>query len=163
MESSLATLDRPSWLNTIGVAGQDVDLVDGTIAENIAFGREDLTHEAIEASARQADAHAFITALPDGYATMVGHRGHALSGGQRQRIGIARALARRPSLLILDEATNAVDGLSETAILNLLRLRSADLTIIIISHHLGTHELCEDTIELEMGGMVDPAHVHVVG
>lgn len=150
----LTGIERDSWLNCIGVAGQDVDLVDGTIAENIAFGTEAYADADIEEAARRADAHDFIAWLPAGYTTQVGNRGYALSGGQRQRIGIARALIRNPKLLILDEATNAVDGLSEAAILSLLNTVKGQ-TIIIISHRPSTLALCDHTVTIDAGKVVE--------
>jgi len=147
----LSSLDPVQWLRAISVAGQDVDLIDGTLAENICFGARDLSQEAIEKAAYLADADGFIEALPEGYETLVGTRGTSLSGGQRQRIGLARALARRPSILILDEATNAVDGLSEAAIIDLLRKVPRRMTLIVISHRISTLALCEYGVVLENG------------
>lgn len=150
----LHELKRDDWLRTIAVAGQDIELFDGTIAENIAFGVPDADMAAIAAAAAAANAD-FISALPDGLATRIGDRGLALSGGQRQRIGIARALIRKPQILILDEATNAVDRLSETAILDALRLLPAQTTLIVISHRDSTLELCDAGVVLEDGRVIE--------
>lgn len=151
----LDRIDLSDWLATIGIAGQDVDLSDGTIEDNIRFGRHDLTDEQIRDAARDAEAHRFIESLPAGYATRVGSSGQSLSGGQRQRIGIARAIARRPSLLILDEATNSVDGLSETAIFELLHRLPGKPTIVVISHRVSTLALCDDAIVIDAGIVIE--------
>jgi ABC-type multidrug transport system fused ATPase/permease subunit len=151
----LAEIDPASWLDQIGIAGQDIDLVDGTIAENIAFGRSGLSEADIVEAARAADAHDFITALPQGYQTHVGDDGSNLSGGQRQRVAIARAFARKPSILILDEATNAVDGISEGAILGLLRRVRGDMTVIVISHRQSTIAQCDHAVSLLGGAVVE--------
>jgi subfamily B ATP-binding cassette protein MsbA len=153
--------DRPigdfplgEWRSRIAVAGQDAELVDATVAENIAYGRPDASREEIELAARVADAERFIADLPDGYATRVGRGGLSLSGGQRQRIGLARALVMRPDLLILDEATNAVDGLSERAIMDLLASHSHFRTALVISHRESTLANCEDAVVLDGGRVV---------
>ncbi|MBJ7456511.1 MAG: ABC transporter ATP-binding protein, partial [Thermoleophilia bacterium] len=100
----------------IGLVSQDVFLFDGTVRENIAYGDPDASPEAIEEAARLAEAHDFISALSDGYDTLVGERGQKLSGGQRQRLSIARAILRNPAILVLDEATSSVDNETEAAI-----------------------------------------------
>jgi subfamily B ATP-binding cassette protein MsbA len=133
------------------MAGQDIDLVEGTVTENIAYGMPGVDEAEIVQAARLADADHFIRGLPQGYGTRVGNRGMSLSGGQRQRIGLARALVRKPEILILDEATNAVDGISERAILSLLRGRSRGTMTIVISHRQSTLACCADGIVLEDG------------
>ncbi len=151
----LSELDRSDWRQSIALAGQDIDLVDGTIGDNIAYGRPDATAGEIEEAGRQADAHGFIASLPQGYATRVGLRGLSLSGGQRQRIGLARALIRDPALLILDEATNAVDGISEEVIMDLLREIRRDRTTIVISHRRSTLAACEVGVVMANGRVVE--------
>ena len=103
----------PAWRRRIGLVSQDTFLFNTTVRENIAYGWREASDAEIEAAARQAHAHEFVMELPAGYDTVVGDRGVRLSGGQRQRIALARAFVRRPELLILDEATNALDGVSE--------------------------------------------------
>ena len=100
----------------IGLVSQDVYLFDGTVRENIAYGDPDAPAEAVEEAARLAEAHEFISALSEGYDTLVGERGQKLSGGQRQRLSIARAILRNPAILVLDEATSSVDNETEAAI-----------------------------------------------
>jgi ATP-binding cassette, subfamily B, bacterial MsbA len=150
-ENELDTLDPTHWRNKIAMASQDLELVDGTIIENIAYGRSGASREEIEQAARLAEAHDFITGLSQGYDTLVGYRGINLSAGQRQRVALARALVRDPQILILDEATNAVDGLSEAAILATLRERSGRSTTIVISHHQATIEFCDEVVVLRDG------------
>jgi ATP-binding cassette, subfamily B, bacterial MsbA len=149
----LAEINVSEWLRAVAISGQDIDLIDGTIAENISYGRPDMSIATIEESARASYA-TFVDQMPQGFQTLVGPRGLSLSGGQRQRIGIARALARKPDLLILDEATNAVDHETEVAILqSLLRFRN-DMTILVISHRMSTLAICEQAIVLQRGSVV---------
>ena len=151
----LDEIDPGSWLAAIGIAGQDIDLIDGTIAENIAYGGPPLDDDAIQNAARQAHAHDFIMDFENGYDTRVSARGTSLSGGQRQRIGIARALARKPAILILDEATNAVDVASEKLINDVLKEVSGRITTIVVSHRASSLELCDDGIVLSEGRVLD--------
>lgn len=152
----LAEVDAVAWRSRIAIAGQDIELIDGTVFENIAYGVENATLEAIEDAARMADAHGFVTALPAGYDEPLGSGGATrLSGGQRQRIGLARALLRRPDLLILDEATSAVDGPSERAIMALLRDHAWFRTAIVISHRRSTLDACDIGIVVDAGRVVE--------
>jgi ABC-type multidrug transport system fused ATPase/permease subunit len=152
----LGTVRPSEWLARVALAGQDLDLLEGTVAYNIAYGKDGASMEEIEAAARLANAHEFISSLPDGYNTLVGPRGTILSGGQRQRVALARALVRRPEILILDEATSAVDGISESAIVAALRQAvRGTLTIIVISHRRSTVQHCDDGIVIEDGHVVE--------
>ncbi|NRP73288.1 Heterocyst differentiation ATP-binding protein HepA [Ensifer psoraleae] len=146
----LDQIDPSQWRRQIAVASQDLELVDGSIFENITYG-ENATIAEVERAAKLAEAHSFVEKLPEGYSTIVGYRGASLSAGQRQRIALARALVRDPQILILDEATNAVDGLSEAAIVETLRLRAGRRTTIVISHHRSTISFCDDVVVLGSG------------
>ncbi|AUX80134.1 ABC transporter ATP-binding/permease protein (plasmid) [Sinorhizobium fredii] len=146
----LDQIDPAQWRRQIAVASQDLELVDGSIHENITYGQEATAAE-VERAAKLAEAHSFIEMLPQGYETVVGYRGASLSAGQRQRIALARALVRDPAILILDEATNAVDGLSEAAIVETLKLRAGRRTTIVISHHRSTISFCDDVVVLGSG------------
>jgi ATP-binding cassette subfamily B protein len=142
-----------------GLVSQDVFLFDGTVAENIAYGDPDASPDQIEKAARLAEAHDFIAALPEGYATMVGERGQKLSGGQRQRLSIARAIVRDPAILVLDEATSAVDNETEAAIQRSLETVSKDRTTLVIAHRLSTVRHA-DRIHVLENGVVAEAGTH---
>ena len=136
--ADIRTLEQAELRNLMALVSQDVFLFHGTVAENIAYGVPNASTERIEAAAETAEAHEFITALPDGYATIVGERGQKLSGGQRQRLSIARALLTEAPILILDEATSAVDNETEAAIQRSLSRISRDHTMVVIAHRLST-------------------------
>jgi subfamily B ATP-binding cassette protein MsbA len=152
---SIAELNPRDWRASIAFAGQDVEFLDGTIYDNILMGREGATAADVERAACDADADSFIRALPQGYQTDVASRGLNLSAGQRQRIALARALIRDPQLLILDEATNAVDGVSETTILNALHRRAGRATTLVISHRASTLAACNQAIVVDGGRVVE--------
>jgi ATP-binding cassette subfamily B protein len=135
---SLATLADAEVRDAMGYVGQDLFLIDDTIAANIRYGNLAATDEQVRAAAQAAEADEFIRALPLGYATQVGERGLKLSGGQRQRIAIARALVRDPAILILDEATSAVDNETEAAIARSLSTITRDRTTLMVAHRLST-------------------------
>lgn len=143
------------WRSRIAIAGQDTELTVGTVAENIAYGCSFCDISEIREAAVAAGAADFIAALPSGYGTQVGDRGLNLSGGQRQRIGLARALLRNPDLLILDEATNAVDALLEDRIMALLGDRCYFRTALVISHRQSTLSMCQNGIVIERGKVVE--------
>jgi subfamily B ATP-binding cassette protein MsbA len=133
-DTPLSELHRTQWLRRVAIAGQDADLMAGTIAENIRFGRLNASDADLWEAARDAAIADTIRALPKGMKTLVGERGTKLSGGQRQRIGIARALLRNPDLLILDEATNAVEEGLEASILRTIAAKRRDRATILITH-----------------------------
>ncbi|WP_287223601.1 ABC transporter ATP-binding protein [Mesorhizobium sp.] len=149
--SPLDQIDPSHWRRHIALASQDLELVDGTIFENIIYGQDAASAGDAQRAAKLAEAHEFIEHLPQGYQTVVGYRGVNLSTGQRQRIALARALVRDPDILILDEATNAVDGLSEAAIVETLKSRAGRRTTIVISHHHSTISFCDDVVILSGG------------
>ncbi|MEM1240111.1 MAG: ABC transporter ATP-binding protein, partial [Cyanobacteria bacterium P01_H01_bin.26] len=134
----LRSLHLGDLRRAIGLVSQDVFLFHGTVAENIAYGSFSATPEDIKRAAHLAEAHGFIQQLPQGYDTIVGERGQKLSGGQRQRLAIARALLKDPPILILDEATSAVDNETEAAIQRSLEKITCDRTTIAIAHRLST-------------------------
>jgi ATP-binding cassette subfamily B protein len=140
---------------SIGLVSQDVFLFHGSVAENIAYGTFDASDEAIIKAAKVAEAHDFIMGLPDGYETIVGERGQKLSGGQRQRIAIARAIVKNPPILILDEATSAVDNETEAAIQRSLERITANRTTIAIAHRLSTIRNADCIYVMEDGELVE--------
>jgi ATP-binding cassette subfamily B protein len=151
----LGPLDDAAVRAGVGYVGQDVFLVDGTIADNIRYGRLDATDAELEAAAKAAAAHDFIVGLADGYATRVGERGQKLSGGQRQRLAIARALVRQPSILILDEATSAVDNETEAAIARALARITAGRTTLMVAHRLSTIRHAQQILVLDAGTVAE--------
>jgi len=139
----------------IGLVSQDVFLFHGTVAENIAYGTFEAEQSAIEKAARIAEAHDFIAQLPNGYATVVGERGQKLSGGQRQRLAIARAILKNPPILVLDEATSAVDNETEAAIQRSLDKITQNRTTIAIAHRLSTIRNADRIYVMERGQLVE--------
>lgn len=151
----LRNFDPDQLRATMAVVLQETLLLDGTIAENILTGQPHATRTELEAAAIAADAHEFITALPQGYHTRVGQRGRLLSGGQRQRIAIARAMIRNAPLLILDEPTTGLDAHTSQRILTPLRRLMTGRTTIIISHHLTTVTDVDQIIYLDHGRITE--------
>lgn len=148
-------LALPSLRDATGLVAQDVFLFQGTIRDNLVYGRPEATQAEIEVATRIAGAHGFVVSLPDGYDTVVGERGQRLSGGQRQRLSIARALLRDPAVLLLDEATSAVDNETEADIQRALGDATRDRTTIVIAHRLSTVRQADRIHVLERGRIVE--------
>ncbi len=144
------------WRDRCGYVPQDVFLSDDTIAANIAFGlpQTEVDMDAVHAAAKTAQIHEFISGLADGYGTAIGERGVRLSGGQRQRIGIARALYHDPDVLVMDEATNALDSITETAVIDTIHALAHKKTLIVIAHRLSTVRDCDQIYVLDGGTIV---------
>ncbi|MEL6815277.1 MAG: ABC transporter ATP-binding protein [Cyanobacteria bacterium J06598_3] len=151
----LQSLSLPDLRRAIGLVSQDVFLFHGSVADNIAYGSFNATQREIVAAAKVAEAHDFITGLPQGYDTVVGERGQKLSGGQRQRLAIARALLKNPPILILDEATSAVDNETEAAIQKSLEKITQDRTVVAIAHRLSTVRNAHCIYVMEHGELVE--------
>ncbi len=147
------TLD--SLRRQIGVVFEDAFLFSDTVRSNIAYGRPDATDDEVEAAARAAEAHEFVMALPKAYDTVVGERGLSLSGGQRQRITLARALLTNPRILLLDDATSAIDSRVEEEIHSTLRRLMIGRTTILVAHRRSTLRLAERIVVLERGRVLD--------
>jgi ATP-binding cassette subfamily B protein len=139
----------------IGLVPQDSTVFSTTARENIRYGKPEASDADVEAAARAAFAHDFITALPEGYDTFLGERGVRLSGGQRQRISIARALLKNPPLLLLDEATSALDAESERAVQAALESAMAGRTTLVIAHRLATVLRADRIVVMDQGRIVD--------
>lgn len=142
-----------SLRSNIGIVQQDVYLFSGTIYENILYGRPDATREEVIEAAKNANAHEFIMAMPDGYDTDIGQRGVKLSGGQKQRISIARVFLKNPAILIFDEATSALDNESEKVVQDSLESLAANRTTIVIAHRLSTIRNAQKILVLTDNGI----------
>jgi len=147
----LQKVDRRAWRRMIGYVPQDTVLLHDTVAKNVTLGDPELSDADAEAALRAAGLWEFVSGLPEGLKTIVGERGGNLSGGQRQRVAIARALAHRPRLLILDEATNALDAETEAAICRTLERLRGELTIIAISHQSPLVDVADRVYRLTNG------------
>ncbi len=151
----LRSLGLADLRRNIALVSQDVYLFHGTIGENIAYGLQGATTEAIIEASKAAQLHAFVTSLPDGYATMVGERGIKLSGGQRQRLSIARAILKDAPILILDEATSAVDTETERAIQENLDRFAMGRTALVVAHRLSTIRHADRILVIDQGRVAE--------
>ena len=150
--------NRKSWQRSIGYVPQYIFLSDDTVKANIGFGHDlkDLNNNFVEQAAKAANLHDFIiNELPMGYETIIGERGVRLSGGQRQRLGIARALFHKPKVLVLDEATSAMDTLTEKLIMDAINKLKQNTTIILIAHRLTTIKKCDKIFLLDKGKLIN--------
>jgi len=151
----LRSLDADWLRRNVGTVAQEPVLFSTSVAANIRYGRPDAGDDEVEAAARAANAHDFIAALPDGYATEVGERGVRLSGGQKQRVAIARALLKDPPILILDEATSSLDAESEALVQDALERLMTDRASLVIAHRLSTVKNADRVVVLEDGQVVE--------
>ncbi len=144
-----------TYRNLLAIVQQDVFLFDGSVRDNIAYGRNDATDAEVEDAARRANAHEFISKLPDSYGTFVGERGVKLSGGQQQRLAIARAILKSPQILILDEATSNLDTESEQLIQASMATLLAGRTTFVIAHRLSTIRQANLILVMEQGRVIE--------
>ena len=148
-------VDPRELRNNIGVVFQETYLFSGSIYDNIAYARADATYDEVIAAAKAANAHEFITKLPDGYNTIIGENGHSLSGGERQRVSIARAILKNPKILILDEATSSLDPETEIKIQEALARLIKGRTTIAIAHRLATLKNADRLVVIERGRIAE--------
>ena len=171
--TDLRDLARGQLARTVAVVAQTAFLFDDTVRGNVTLGAADLTDDDVWAALRAAQADGFVAALPQGLDARLGERGTSLSGGQRQRISLARALVRRPRLLILDDATSAVDPEVEARILEALRSGDSGASLVVVAYRKATIGLADEVVHLEQGRVVDrgthadllersPAYAHLV-
>jgi ABC-type transport system involved in Fe-S cluster assembly fused permease/ATPase subunit len=151
----IRSVTQDSLRAAIGIVPQDTVLFNESIYYNLAYARPTATREEIESAARHAQLHDFVSALPEGYDTVVGERGLKLSGGEKQRVAIARAILKRPQILIFDEATSALDSRSEQAILGALQDAAADHTTLVIAHRLSTIVDADQILVMEGGRIME--------
>ncbi|MFI2412615.1 ABC transporter ATP-binding protein [Streptomyces sp. NPDC018947] len=148
-------LDFDTLARAVGVVSQETYLFHASVAENLRFAKPDATDEELEAAARAAQIHDHIAALPDGYDTVVGERGHRFSGGEKQRLAIARTILRDPPVLVLDEATSALDTRTEAAVQDAIDALSANRTTITIAHRLSTVRGADRIVVLDAGRLAE--------
>lgn len=154
-DQSIDEINLNEWQHRIGVVSQDTFLLNATLSDNISFGSNLATQRDIEAAAVLSQADKFINELPQGYNTMVGERGYRLSGGQRQRIALARAILKKPELLILDEATSALDSQSERLVQEALEHFDKNYTLLVIAHRLSTIVKADQILVLNHGRIIE--------
>ncbi|MFD3822727.1 ABC transporter ATP-binding protein [Streptomyces sp. NPDC058625] len=148
-------LDFDTLARAVGVVSQETYLFHASVADNLRFAKPDATDEELHGAARAAQIHDHIAALPDGYDTVVGERGHRFSGGEKQRLAIARTILRDPPVLVLDEATSALDTRTEAAVQQAIDALSADRTTLTIAHRLSTVRGADQIVVLDAGRAVE--------
>ena len=156
----LRSLDVQSLRSKIGIVTQETVLFNDTVRNNIAYGLDACPDAAIEAAARAANAHDFITAMPQRFESVIGERGVKLSGGERQRLSLARAILKNPPILILDEATSSLDTGSEILVQEAIDHLMAGRTSIVIAHRLSTVQHADLIVVLEKGRIVETGTHH---
>ncbi|MDP7174564.1 MAG: ATP-binding cassette domain-containing protein, partial [Alphaproteobacteria bacterium] len=150
--------------SNLAILNQDTYLFHGTVEDNLHLGKPDATHDEMEAAARAANAHEFVSQLPEGYRTVIGERGIRLSGGQRQRIAIARALLRDAAILVLDEALSSVDSENEAVILEALDRLMKGRTTLIFAHRLSSVIGADRIVVIDEGRVAESGtHVQLMG
>lgn len=152
---NISDIDTEFYRDSIGYVPQEVLLFSGTVAENILWGTEGLGMKDVVWAAEAAQASSFIDKMPERFSTKVGERGATLSGGERQRISLARVLLRKPSILILDEATSSLDSLSERAIMDTINSSGRGCTMIMVAHRLSTIKNCDKIFVFDKGEIVE--------
>ena len=158
----LPELDLEQYRVRLAIVSQDIYLFSATVRHNIAYGRLDASDEEIVEAARRAHAHEFICGLPQGYATPIGDRGVGLSGGQRQRIALARAMLRKPDILVLDEATNALDVYAETLVQEALNELRGQCTVFIVAHRFTTIQRSDRVLVMDEGVIVEEGRLEAL-
>lgn len=153
--TDIRNITLESLRDKIGVVSQDVFLFNDTVRYNIAYGKLDATDEEIETAAKAANAHKFISKMPEGYNTLIGERGMKLSGGEKQRIAIARAMLKNPPILVLDEATSALDSESEKLVQEAIETLMKNRTVILIAHRLSTVRNADQIIVIDKGTIAE--------
>ena len=151
----IRSLSLKSLRDQIGIVQQDVYLFVGTVYDNIRYGKPDASREEVIQAAKNANAHAFILSLPNGYETDIGQRGIKLSGGQKQRLSIARVFLKNPPILIFDEATSALDNESEKVVQDSLERLAKERTTFVIAHRLTTIQNAERILVLTEEGIAE--------
>jgi ATP-binding cassette subfamily B protein len=152
---SIQSVTQSSLRQAIGIVPQDTVLFNDTVEYNIAYGRPGCSREDVEAAAKAAHIHAFISGTPKGYDTMVGERGLKLSGGEKQRVAIARTLLKNPPILIFDEATSALDSANERAIQAELQSVAQNKTTLVIAHRLSTVVDAHEILVMDAGRIIE--------